>query len=487
MAEEAIIRLEKLHAIRQEGINPYPAKSKRTSIIDDVILKFKELKKQNKKIFLTGRLMSVRGHGGVVFADIQDESGRIQVCLRKDKIKFKDFKFFKDKMDPGDFIEVSGTLFETKKGEKTLEVRSINLLTKTLLPMPEKRHGLTDIETRYRKRYLDMLGNEEVCLTLHTRSLITKAIREFFNNEGFIEVETPILQPIAGGAAAKPFITHHNALDADFYLRIAPELYLKRMIVGGFEKVYEIARCFRNEGIDHSHNPEFTQIEFYQAYADYNDLMKLTEKLLPFILKSIGKGNVIEFQGEKIDFKAPYPKITFRDAIKKYAKIDIEKYPDKKDLFKVAKEKKVDVDKSMGRGKIIDEIFKTFVRPKILNPTFIIDHPIELSPLAKKKPEDERYTERFQLLLGKGTELTNAFSELNDPLDQEERFREQEKDKKGGDEEAHPFDKDFIEALKHGMPPTAGFGMGIDRLAAILTDSHNIKEVIVFPTLKPEK
>lgn len=471
MSEEAIIRLEKLKAIKDAGINPYPAKSKRTSTNHEAVLNFKEWSKKNKKITLAGRLMSVRGHGGAMFADLKDESGKLQLHFRKDEIKDKDFKVFKDNIDIGDFIEVTGVLFETKRGEKTLRVKSLKLLTKTLLQMPEKWHGLSDVEIRYRKRYLDLIANDEVRLNFYTRSLIVKAIREFFDNENFIEVETPILQPMAGGAAAKPFITHHNALNTDFYLRIAPELYLKRLIVGGFEKVYEIARCFRNEGIDYSHNPEFTQVEFYQAYADYNDLMKLTEKLLPFILQKIGKKNIIEFQGEKINFKPPYPRITFRDAIKKYAKIDIEEH-------------KVN---AKNRGKILDDLFKEHVRPKILNPTFITDHPVELSPLAKKKAENPKYVERFQLLLGKGTELTNAFSELNDPIDQEERFKEQQKAKKSGDEEAHPFDKDFIEALKHGMPPTAGFGMGIDRLAAILTDSHNIKEVIIFPTLKPEK
>lgn len=487
MSDEAIIRLEKLRAIKDGGRDPYPAKSKRTAIINEAILNFSEWSKKNKKITLVGRLMSIRGHGGAMFADIKDESGKIQLHLRKDEINYKDFKFFKDNIDPGDFIEVSGSLFKTKKGEKTLRIKTIKLLAKTLLQMPEKWHGLSDTEIRYRKRYLDLIANDEVKQNFETRSLIVKAIREFFDNNGFIEVETPILQPVAGGAVAKPFITHHNALGADFYLRIAPELYLKRLIVGGFEKVYEIARCFRNEGIDRSHNPEFTQIEFYQAYADYNDLMKLTEKLLPFILKSIGKKNIVDFQGEKINFKPPYPRITFREAIKKYTKIDIEKFYSDKELIKKAKSIGADVDVKMGRGKIIDEIFKTFVRPKILNPTFITDHPLELSPLAKKKAENSKYVERFQLLLGKGTELINAYSELNDSVDQEERFKEQAKGKKAGDEEAHPFDKDFVEALKHGMPPTAGFGMGIDRLSALLTDNHNIKEVIIFPTLKPEK
>lgn len=486
MSDEAIIRLEKLNKLKKEGIDPYPAESKRTATALEAAENFSEWSRKKKKITVAGRIMSVRGHGGMSFVDLRDESGKIQVLVRKDVIGDKNFNLFSEKIDTGDFIESSGTLFTTKRGEKTLEAKSVNLLTKTLLPMPEKWHGVTDVEVRYRKRYVDMIANDEVRATLKMRCLITKAIRTFFDAEGFTEVETPILQPIAGGAAAKPFITHHNALNADFYLRIAPELYLKRLIVGGWEKVYEIARCFRNEGIDFSHNPEFTQIEFYQAYADYNDLMKLTEKLLPFILKSVGLKKTIEWNGEKIDFTAPYPRLTFRNALIKYAGIDVEKFPKTADLFKEAKKLGADVDKTMGRGKIMDEMFKSFVRPKILNPVFIIDHPIELSPLAKRKPENPNYTERFQVLVGKGIELTNAFSELNDPLDQEQRFLDQAKNKEAGDEEAHPYDEDFINALKQGMPPTAGFGMGIDRLAALLTNSHNIKEVIIFPTLKPE-
>lgn len=485
MSDESIIRLEKLNKLRGEGIDPYPAKSKRTATALEAVENFQEWSKKKKKITVAGRIMSIRGHGGMAFVDLRDESGKIQVLVRKDVVGDKNFVLFSEKIDSGDFIEATGTLFLTKRGEKTLEAKSINLLTKTLLPMPEKWHGVTDIEVRYRKRYMDMIANDEVRATLKMRCLITKAIRNFFDNEGFIEVETPILQPIAGGAAAKPFITRHNALGADFYLRIAPELYLKRLIVGGWEKVYEIARCFRNEGIDFSHNPEFTQIEFYQAYADYNDLMKLTEKLLPFILKSVGLKKIIEWNGEKIDFTAPYPRLTFRDSLIKYAGVDIEKFSKTADLLKEAKRLGADVDKKMGKGKIMDEMFKSFVRPKILNPVFIIDHPIELSPLAKRKPENPNYTERFQILVGKGIELTNAFSELNDPLDQEQRFLDQARAKEAGDEEAHPHDEDFINALKQGMPPTAGFGMGIDRLAALLTNSHNIKEVIIFPTLKP--
>lgn len=485
MSDESIIRLEKLNKLKEEGIDPYPAKSKRAATSLEAAENFVEWSEKRKKITVAGRIISIRGHGGMSFVDLRDEFGKIQVLIRKDVVGDKNFALFSEKIDPGDFIEAVGTLFLTKRGEKTLEAKTTNLLAKALLPMPEKWHGVTDIEVRYRKRYMDMIANDEARAVLKTRCLITKAIRTFFDNEGFTEVETPILQPIAGGAAARPFITHHNALGADFYLRVAPELYLKRLIVGGWEKVYEIARCFRNEGIDFSHNPEFTQIEFYQAYADYNDLMKLTERLLLFILKSVGLKKTIEWNGEKIDFTTPYPRLTFRESLIKYAGIDIEKFPKTSDLSKEAKKLGADVDKKMGRGKIMDECFKMFVRPKILNPVFITDHPIELSPLAKRKPENPNYTERFQVLIGKGIELTNAFSELNDPLEQEQRFLDQVKNKEAGDEESHPYDEDFINALKQGMPPTAGFGMGIDRLAALLTNSRNIKEVIIFPTLKP--
>ncbi|MEK9159084.1 MAG: amino acid--tRNA ligase-related protein, partial [Patescibacteria group bacterium] len=319
------------------------------------------------------------------------------------------------------------------------------------------------------------------------RIAIVKGIREFFEAEGFLEVETPILQPLAGGATAKPFKTHHNALDIDLFMRIAPELYLKRLIVGGFEKVFEIARCFRNEGIDYSHNPEFTQIEFYWAYADYEDLIKLMEKFFEYLLPRIGMRMKFKYQDNIIDFTPPFPRKTFRELLIEYIKLDIDDYPDQATLFAWAKKHKVEVTSRDGRGKILDEIYKTFVRPKIIQPLFMIDHPVELSPLAKRKADNPNYVERMQLLAAGGFEMCNGFSELNDPLDQEARFKEQEKLRTAGDEEAQRMDDDFVTALKHGMPPTAGLGMGIDRLAALLTDSHNVKEVILFPTLKPKE
>jgi lysyl-tRNA synthetase class 2 len=353
------------------------------------------------------------------------------------------------------------------------------------LPLPEKWHGLADIETRFRQRYLDLIANPEVKEIFKKRSLLIKLIREFFDTRGFLEVETPILQPIPGGANARPFVTHHNALDIDLYLRIAPELYLKKLIVGGFEKVYEIARCFRNEGIDWAHNPEFTQIEFYQAYADYNDLMKLTEDLMKFLVQKICGKLKINYQDKEIDFTPPYPKITYREALIKFTGIDLEEFKTREMLLTKAKNISLEVEKTWSRGKIIDEIFKELVRPKLINPTFIIDEPIELSPLAKKKPDNPNYVERFHFLVA-GMEICNAYSELNDPLDQEERLREQEGARAVGEEEAQWFDEDFIEALKYGMPPTAGEGIGIDRLAAILANVRNIKEVILFPTMRPK-
>lgn len=485
--DEKQTRLLKLKEIREQKINPYPSKNKRTYTCARVDLNFDVLSQKRKLIALAGRLKTVRIHGGLSFAHLEDESGVFQLSLKKNILGDKQYNFFKNLIDIGDFIRVKGVLFATKTGEKTLEVQSLKLLAKSLLPLPEKWHGLSDIEIRYRKRYLDLIANPQVRAIFKKRSLIIKGIREFLDREGFIEVETPILQPIPGGAAARPFVTHHNALDIDLYLRIAPELYLKRLIVGGFEKVYEIARCFRNEGIDWAHNPEFTQVEFYQAYADYNDLMKLIEKFFIFLMKKInGGGTKIIYEKNEIDLAPPYERITFRDVLMKLGNCDIEQYPDRESMAKKAQEFGLEILPTDDRGKIMDEFFKKIVRPKIIKPTFVINHPIELSPLAKKIVDNQKYVERFQLIIG-GVELVNAFSELNDPIDQRERFVAQQKLREAGDTEAMQIDEDFVEALEHGMPPTAGLGMGIDRLAALLTNSHNIKEIILFPTLKPEK
>lgn len=478
-------RLEKLKKIQKLKVDPYPASSHRSHPLKEVVLKFDNFASSKIKITLVGRIRSIRIHGGSCFSHIEDGTEKMQIYLKRNVLNKKNYQFFLDLIDIGDFIQVTGKLFKTKKGEKTLLVENYTLLAKALLPLPEKWHGLSDIEIRYRKRYLDLISNPQVRGIFEKRVKIIKVVREFFDQRGFLEVETPILQPIYGGAAAKPFVTHHQALNMDLYLRIAPELYLKRLIIGGLEKVYEIARCFRNEGIDREHNPEFTQIEFYQAYADYEELMKLTEELLVKILEEINDNLVLKYEGKKLDFAPPFKRIIFREAIKSFAELDLENYPDVKNLFREAATRGLKMEKNWSRGKIIEELYKELVRPKLIKPTFLIDYPVELSPLAKRKKEDPKYVERFQLVVA-GIEIVNAFSELNDPIDQKKRFLEQQKLLKKGEEEAHPQDLDFIEALEHGMPPTAGFGMGIDRLTALLCNCHNIKEVILFPTLRPK-
>ena len=485
-SDEYKIRLQRLEKIRDAGINPYPKEVKRTFLIVDVLSQFKQLEKSQKAVFIVGRLKSLRSHGNLTFAKLEDESNCIQIALSKKEMAEADYKNFLKMIDVGDFIQVKGNCFVTHKGEQSLLVRNWTLLTKSLMPLPEKWHGLSDVETRFRKRYLDLISNPEVKKIFDTRSRLIQFIRDYFIKEGFIEVDTPILQQVASGAIAKPFKTHHNALETEMYLRVAPELFLKELIVGGYEKVFEIARCFRNEGIDYSHNPEFTQIEFYWAYQDYEGLMKFMEKFMPAMVKEVVGKTQVEYDGQKIDFKGPYPRVDFREALLKETKIDLDKH-DTKSLVEEAKKKGLKVDKSWGKGKIADELYKAYVRPKMINPTYIINHPIELSPLAKKMADRPNYVERFQLIVGGRIELMNAFSELNDPIDQEERFKFQQELSQKGDDEAMGKDDEFVEALKYGMPPTAGLGMGIDRLVNILTNTHNIKEVILFPILKPEQ
>ncbi|HRY36307.1 MAG TPA: lysine--tRNA ligase [Candidatus Magasanikbacteria bacterium] len=482
LSEEAV-RTGRLEELQQQGINPYPSSCKMSHSIAEA-----RALPMDSTVTLVGRLVGRREMGKLCFAHLKDFSDKIQLAISEKDLGKEKFKFFTKNFDIGDFLEITGKIFTTHKGEVSVLVEEYRLLTKALLPMPEKFHGLNDIEVRYRQRYLDLLANEESMKIAIARSLLVKELRNYFNELGFYEVETPILQSLYGGANAKPFTTHHNALGADLYLRIAPELYLKRLIVGGFEKVYEIAKCFRNEGIDNNHNPEFTQIEFYWAYANYQDLMKLMEDLLPRLIKAMNLPLKMTIGEQEVDFTPPYSRLTMREIIKQYVKIDIEDYPDQASLFKKAVELKVEgIDKNTGRGKLIDEIYKTYARPKIINPVFMIDHPVELSPLAKRKTDNPNYAERMQLVCVGGNELCNAFSELNDPLDQEARFKEQEKLRTAGDDEGMRYDADFITALKHGMPPTAGLGMGIDRLVKLLMNTDNLKEVILFPTLKPEE
>lgn len=485
--EERAVRLEKLHAAREMGIDPYPARVSRTHEVAALLGLFETLSADGTQVTVTGRLKAVRGHGGACFADLEDGSGKIQLHMKSDVLGTGSFETFEKLVDRGDFLQVTGTPFVTKRGEKSVEAKAWTLLTKTLAPMPDKWAGLADVETRYRKRYLDLVANAEVRALFKKRSAIVREIRDFMHEEGFMEAETPMLQPIAGGASARPFITHHNALDIDLYLRIATELHLKRLVVGGFDKVFEIGRCFRNEGIDHSHNPEFTSIETYQAYADYNDVMNMTERMLARVAAKVNGVTFVEFDGMKIDFGGSYPRISFRDALIEHADLDIDQLPTRGDLATAAEMRGVEVRSEDGKGVILDNLYKKLVRPKIVDPTFITDHPVEILPLAKRKPGAGDYVESFQLVLGRGIELAKAFTELNDPLDQRARFEEQEKLRARGDAEAQPMDTDFLEALETGMPPTGGFGMGIERLCMVLTGQHSIKEIILFPTHRPEQ
>lgn len=478
------IRLTKLEAIRKSLLNPYPEKTKRTHKIAEALKDFAALARSQKEIVLAGRIKSQRRHGGSTFLDIEDGTAKIQAFLRKDRLGEKNYKFFIDNFDIGDFLELRGILFKTKAGEKTIEIADFKILAKSLLPLPEKWHGLQDIEERFRKRYLDLIFNPEIKTKFETRTKIIKEIREFLDKEGFLEVETPILQPIYGGAKARPFKTYLNAQDIDLYLRIALELYLKRLLVGGFEKVYEIGKCFRNEGIDRSHNPDFTMLEFYWAYANYKDLMKFTEKMFETLLKKVFDRLEIRYENKKINFKTPWPRIEFSQLLRKYAKIDFEEI-NLEALKKEAQKLGVETAKITNKIDIADEIYKKYCLSKIWQPTFVINHPLGFFPLAKAQEKDPRKLANFQLVVA-GWELVNAFSELNDPLEQRKRFEEQEKLFKEGLEEAQRMDEDFLLALEYGMPPCAGFGMGIDRLVALLTDSHSLREVILFPTMRPK-
>ena len=475
-------RLKKLKAIEAAGFLAYPSQTKRNYDCQAALKDFNKLSRAKKEIVLAGRIMSLRQHGGLVFSHIKDGTDQIQIMFRKDNLGEKSYKFFLENFDIGDFIEARGVLFKTKKGEKTIEAQDFKMLAKSLRPLPEKWHGLQDIEERFRKRYLDLIFNPEVKEKFEIRTKIIKEIRAFLEKEGFLEVETPILQPIYGGATARPFKTHLNALDMDLYLRIAPELYLKRLLIGGFEKVYEIGKCFRNEGMDKSHNPDFTELEFYWAYADYKDLMKLTEKLFATLIKNIFGKLEIEYEGKKINFKPPWPRVEFSQLVKQATKINLEEISVDA-LKKEAKKLGIEAGKGEGKPEIADKIYKKYCQPKLWQPTFMIHHLYGSTPLAKQLEDSPKKLARFQLLIA-GMEIINAFSELNNPIEQKKRFQEQEKIFKQGFEEAQRLDEDFIEALEYGMPPAAGFGMGIDRLVLLLTNSHSLREVILFPTMR---
>ena len=491
MSDEREYRIEKLEALRAAGIEPYPTRSARDHRAAEAIDRFDEL--QDTTITLAGRLMQLREMGKAAFAHIEDGSGRIQIYIKRDVVGDEAFALLK-KLDLSDIIEATGTLFVTRTGEKTLNVERYRLLAKSLAPLPAKgAEGalkLSDDETRYRRRYLDLIANRETELPIFVaRGKILAAMREFLNARGFLEVETPILQPLFGGASARPFVTHHNTLDRDLYLRIALELYLKRLIVGGIERVYEIGRNFRNEGIDRSHNPEFTMMELYQAYADYEEMMRLVEELYSYIaMKALGSMK-FSYLGVDLDLTPPWQRISLREAIAEHAGIDFAQYPTRDGLAKAMRAKGYEVDPKLGRGKLIDALQGIVVKgegAKIKGPVFLYDYPVDLLPLAKRKPGSPDIVEAFQAYAG-GLELGKAFTELNDPLDQRARFEDQARQHAGGDEETQALDEDFIEALEVGMPPTGGFGGGIDRLTMLLTDQSSIREVILFPTLREQR
>jgi lysyl-tRNA synthetase, class II len=484
--DEIQIRLNRLEKLKNQGLNLYPARTSITHTLSEVFENFDNLQKKVTLIKVAGRIRAIRLHGGSCFITLESDQQKLQAYFKKDEVGEKAYALFTDCFDVGDFIQLSGNLFLTKRGEKTLLVKDYQILAKTLMPLPEKWHGLKDVELRYRQRYLDLLANPETKEIFKIRAKTIKFIRDYLIAENFFEVETPILQNVASGAIALPFKTFHNALKQGLYLRIAPEIYLKELVIGGYEKVFEIARCFRNEGIDFAHNPEFTQVEFYWAYKDYQFLMTYMEKFISDLVLSIKNDLQITYDDKTINFQPPYPRLDFRQALLESTGIDLDMF-DEKTIVAEAKKKGLKVEKGWGKGKIADELFKMFVRPKLINPTYIINHPIELSPLAKKIFDRPNYVERFQLILGGKIELMNAFSELNNPLEQEERFKFQQKLQKLGDEESMNKDEDFVLALKHGLPPTVGLGLGIDRLVNVLTDTRNIKEVILFPTLKTEK
>jgi lysyl-tRNA synthetase class 2 len=480
-------RLEKIKKIKAQGINPFPNYYNRSHTTLEAIALFEQQAKNPKittpvEMSLAGRIMASRHMGKVAFLDISDSSGKIQLHFSRDSIGNDKYDLLRD-LDIGDFIGASGKLFRTKTNEITLEVSDFSLLSKSLHSLPEKWHGLVDIEKRYRQRYLDLISNVEIKSTFTIRSKIIAAIRHFLNDNGFIEVETPVLQSLAGGALARPFITHHHTLDQDSYLRIALELYLKRLIIGGFDKVYEIGRVFRNEGISIKHNPEFTMLESYQAYADYNDMMRLVEDMVCYIAKEIIGSTDIKYGSEVINVNTPWQRIPLRQAIKGRCGIDFMDYPDAASLRLKMEQLGMEVDPSKDKGRLIDELISTYVEPKLIQPTFLIDYPIEMSPLAKNKPDDENLVERFEAFLG-NMEMANAFTELNDPIEQRKRFQNQLQGHVSVEKESEVIDEDFLLALEYGMPPTGGLGIGIDRLIMLLTDKQSIREVILFPQLK---
>ncbi len=478
-------RLKKLTLLKGKGMNPYPITTKRTMCISDALASFTKFSRVNKKLTLAGRVMAIRGQGALVFINIQDGEGMIQGLLKKGEVKGDLLELFQDTVDIGDFIECTGTLFVTKRKEKTLLVKEWKMLAKSLRPQPDKWHGLQDVEERFRRRYLDLIASQEVRARFILRSKIITEIRSFLNDANYMEVETPMLQSVAGGALALPFKTHHNALDIDLSLRIAPELYLKQLLIGGFPRVYELGRNFRNEGIDMTHNPEFTMLEFYAAYETAATQMVFVEKMLKTLVKRVFKGAKMKIGDDTIDFSKKFTVVSFLELFKRYASIENPETM-KRDEWKLSAERHgVRVEGYDSIEKIMDNIYKKTCRPKIIQPTFIIDYPSGFSPFAKKQEVNSALIDRFQLIIG-GIEFVNAFSELNDPIDQRARYEEQDKKKKGGEEDVSPSDEDFLEAMEYGIPPAGGVGIGIDRIVMLLTNTRNIREVVFFPTLRPK-
>jgi lysyl-tRNA synthetase, class II len=481
------VRREKMNTMRESGLDPFGKRFERTHNINELVEEYGELEKEdleakNVEVTLAGRMMTKRGKGKAGFANIQDLTGQIQVYVRVDAIGSEVYEIF-DSSDLGDIIGVTGTLFKTKVGELSVKVQNYTFLTKALRPLPDKFHGLKDVEQRYRQRYLDLIVSQESRETFITRSKIIQAMRRYLDDNGYLEVETPMMHSIAGGASARPFITHHNALDMELYMRIAIELHLKRLIVGGLEKVYEIGRVFRNEGVSTRHNPEFTMIELYEAYADYQDIMSLTENLIAHIAQEVLGTTTVQYGDYEVNLKPEWKRLHMVDAIKEYTGVDFWKQMSVEEARAFAKEHGVEITEHMLYGHIVNEFFEQKVEEKLIQPTFIYGHPVEISPLAKKNEEDPRFTDRFELFIV-AREHANAFTELNDPIDQRERFEAQLKEREQGNDEAHEMDEDFVEALEYGMPPTGGLGIGIDRLVMLLTNSPSIRDVLLFPLMR---
>lgn len=487
VADERTIRIEKLEKLREQGVHPYPSTVKQSHRIDEALSDFEKLSADEKQIDLIGRVRLLRRHGGSTFARIEDETGEIQLFFSKKILGDDHYKQLK-LVDLGDFITVSGKLFVTKTEERTIEVSGFSMASKALQPLPDKFHGLKDEEARYRQRYLDLIANSEVRDLFRKRSEFIQHLRMFMMQEGFMEVETPVLENIPGGAEAEPFITHHNSLDIDLYLRISLELHLKRLTVGGFEKIYEIGKVFRNEGLSTQHLQEFTMMEFYWAFADNDKLMNFVEKMYQYLIEKTFGTLQISYKGETLDFSGTWERLDYRELFLKHSGIDLKEVKTADALKTAIKEQKIkiDIEESAGYGRLVDQVYKKTVRPKLIQPAFLINHPVEISPLAKRNESDPSIVDRHQVLI-MGAEVGNGFSELNDPIDQRSRFEDQMKLREAGDMEAQMIDEEYIDAMEHGMPPTGGFGVGIDRLFMILTDSDSIRDVVFFPTMRPKQ